>query len=119
MGFSGGQTATFSMMAFTPGGEHRSTRVFGTRGQLIGDGEKIEIYDFNTDSRKIIQANQSDGSILGGHGGGDYGLMHAFIEALITGDRSHILSGPDETLLSHQIVFAAEQSRLEDQVVFL
>lgn len=118
MGFAGGQTATFSMMAFTPQ-EHRYTRVFGTNGQLIGDGEKIEIYDFNTDSRRTIEVGQSDGSILGGHGGGDFGLMHSFIEALVTGDNSHILSGPDETLLSHQMVFAAEQSRLEDRVVFL
>ncbi len=118
MGFAKGQTATFSMMAFTPA-EHRSTRVFGTRGQLTGNGEKIEIYDFNTDSRTEIDVNQADGSILGGHGGGDFGLMHSFIEALITGDRRHILSGPDETLLSHKMVFAAEQSRLEDRVVFL
>jgi predicted dehydrogenase len=118
LGFSGGQTATFSMMAFTPQ-EHRYTRIFGTKGQLTGNGETIEVYDFNTDSRHVVEVEQTDGSILGGHGGGDYGLMHAFIEALLTHDRSHILSGPDETLLSHRIVFAAEQSRLEDRIVFL
>lgn len=118
MGFSGGQTATFSMMAFTPM-EHRHTKVFGTRGQLTGNGEKIELYDFKTDARTEIQLDQGDGSILGGHGGGDFGLMHSFIEALITGDRNFILSGPDETLFSHQIVFAAEQSRLEEKVVQL
>ncbi len=118
MAFSGGQTATFSMMAFTPQ-EHRNTRIFGTKGQLTGNGETIEIYDFNSDSRTLEAVEPSDGSILGGQGGGDFGLMHAFIEALLTNDRSHILSGPDETLLSHRIVFAAEQSRLEDRIVFL
>ena len=118
MEFANGQTATFSMMAFTPM-ENRHTKVFGTRGQLTGNGDKIEIYDFQKDSRSEIDVNQDDGSILGGHGGGDFGLMHAFIEALITGDHSHILSGADETLLSHRMVFAAEQSRLEDRVVFL
>ena len=49
--------------------------------------------------------------ILGGHGGGDGGLMEAFVKAVATGDRSAILSGPDETLESHLMVFAAERSR--------
>ena len=119
MSFAGGQTATFTMVAFTPGQEHRFTRIFGTKGQLLGNGEKIEVFDFVTNSGREVEVAQSDGSILGGHGGGDFGLMHAFIEALLTGDRSHILSGPDETLLSHQMVFAAEQSRLEDRIVSL
>ena len=118
MEFANGQTATFSMMAFTPM-ENRHTKVFGTRGQLTGDGEKIEIYDFQTDARTEIVVNQDDGSVLGGHGGGDFGLMHNFIEALITGDRRFILSGPEETLLSHTMVFAAEQSRLENRTMIL
>lgn len=118
MEFANGRTATFSMMAFTPM-ENRHTKVFGTRGQLTGDGEKIEIYDFQTDVRTEIVVNQDDGSVLEGHGGGDFGLMHSFIEALITGDRSFILSGPEETLLSHTMVFAAEQSRLENRTMIL
>jgi predicted dehydrogenase len=118
MAFDGGQTATFSMMAFTPA-EHRASRLFGTRGQIIGNGETVELYDFLSDTRKTIEPEGSGNLGLEGHGGGDYGLMHAFIEALLTGDREQILSGPEETLASHALVFAAEQSRLENRIVHL
>ena len=37
--------------------------------------------------------------------------------AVATGDRSHILSGPDEALESHLMVFAAERARRECRVV--
>ena len=28
---------------------HRKTRIFGTRGEIYGDGERIELFDFLTD----------------------------------------------------------------------
>ena len=116
MAFDGGQTATFSMMAFTPM-EHRSSRLFGTRGQIVGNGETVELYDFLSDTRKTIEPESGGNLGIEGHGGGDYGLMNAFTEALLTGDRNHILSGPEETLASHALVFAAEQSRLENRII--
>ena len=42
--------------------------------------------------------------------------MDAFLTAVATGDRTPILSGIDETLESHLMVFAAEQSRRTGQV---
>ena len=60
-----------------------------------------------------------DGSILSGHGGGDFGLMKSFIHAVLEQDQSLILSGPDETLESHLMVFAAEKSRQTGQIVEL
>ena len=45
--------------------------------------------------------------------------MQAFVRAVATGDTSGIWSGPDATLESHRIVFAAEQARLEKRVVIL
>ncbi len=39
----------------------------------------------------------ADHSILGGHGGGDYGLMKAFVGAIANNDPSLVLSGPAET----------------------
>ena len=47
----------------------------------------------------------------GGHGGGDAGLMDAFITAVATGNRELIASGPRESLASHLAVFAAERAR--------
>ena len=58
-----------------------------------------------------------DASILGGHGGGDSGLMNGFVRAVSSGDASHILSGPEETLETHLMVFAAERARHERRVV--
>ena len=115
MEFAEGLTASFTMTGFNRGG--RKTRIFGTGGELYGDGSKIEVFDFLTEEKTEIDTRSSDGSILGGHGGGDGGLMDGFITAVATGDRSHILSGPDETLDSHMMVFAAEKARLENRVV--
>jgi hypothetical protein len=42
--------------------------------------------------------------------------MQRFVTALATDDRSQILSGPDETLETHLMVFAAEAARREGRV---
>ncbi len=92
-------------------------RIFGTRGECSGDGEVIDLYDFLTDSHRKIDTRATDAGALAGHGGGDYGLAAAFVEAVATGDCARILSGPDESLESHLMVFAAERSRHEERVV--
>ena len=114
--FEGGRTASFTMSAFNAGGG-RQVHVEGTRGELIGDSRTIEHVDFLTGRREKIDTETGDASILGGHGGGDFGLMDGFVSAVATGDASKILSGPAETLEGHLMVFAAEQSRREGRVV--
>lgn len=116
--FEGGKTAVFTMTAFNQSA-HRKTRIFGTRGEIYGDGERIELLDFLTDQTTVYDTNTADGGILGGHGGGDYGLMDSFVSALASGDRGLILSGADESLETHRMVFAAERARLEHRVVDL
>jgi len=116
--FEGGRTATFTMMAFTKMG-HRETSIFGTKGQLTGDGRYIHLYDFLTDQTTTFDTEATDSSILGGHGGGDFGLVDSFVRAVAEQNPSLILSGPDETLASHLLVFAAEQARKEGRVVNL
>jgi predicted dehydrogenase len=118
MQFESGKTASFSMVAFTRQG-HRRTRIFGTRGEIYGNGQQIHIHHFVTGETEVIDTAQSVSSIAGGHGGGDYGLMAAFIEAVANNNPANLLSGPDETLESHLIVFAAEQARREHRVVDL
>ena len=115
--FDGGRTVTFTMTAFAHGG--RKTRIFGTRGEICGDSSEIRIFDFLTQKTAIVDTNAAEGSILGGHGGGDGGLMERFVTALATGDASQILSGPDATLESHLMVFAAEKSRKEGKTITL
>jgi predicted dehydrogenase len=110
--FDGGATATLTMSAFTPSG-HRRTRVMGTRGHLDGDGQHITHTDFVTGKVSIVDTLANAGAdAAGGHGGGDFGLMSAFVGAVATGDRSLVLSGPEESLDSHRMAFAAERSRL-------
>jgi len=120
MFFQGGKTASFTMTAFTSAGHRpsdRKTRIFGTNGELNGDGTIIHISDFLTGQTEVIDTSSSDGTTLSGHGGGDYRLMSTFIEAVGNNDPSLLLSGPDETLESHLMVFAAEQARRENRVV--
>ena len=118
MQFEGGSSASLTMTAFTEA-DHRQVRIFGTRGELISNGKTIRHFDFVSDSWNEIPTDSGDSSILGGHGGGDYGLMQAFVEALRSNDQSCILSGSAESLETHEMVFAAERSRLGGIVVKL
>jgi hypothetical protein len=52
----------------------------------------------------------------GGHGGGDGGVMHDFVQALQSSQRN-VLTSAAESLISHLLAFAAEESRLTGQVV--
>ncbi len=114
--FEGGATASFTMTAFTPVG-HRKDRVFGTRGSIEGDGERLWVYDFLSEAtREIDTARTGDATAHGGHGGGDSGLMDAFVAAVAEGDRARIVSGADASLASHLMVFAAERARLAGTV---
>jgi hypothetical protein len=105
------------MTAFTRQRD-RETRIFGTRGELCGNGRFIEVHDFLTDTTERIDAEMaSDGSILSGHGGGDLALMTHFVGALLNDDPSLILSGAAESLETHLMVFAAERARRENRVM--
>ncbi|MGW4735466.1 Gfo/Idh/MocA family protein [Streptomyces shenzhenensis] len=110
MRLSGGVTATLTMSAFTEQ-THRQTRIFGSHGWLRGDGEQVVVHDFRDDTVTVRTTGPSGSNAADGHGGGDMALTEAFVTALATGDRSHIRSGPAESLGSHLAAFAAERSR--------
>jgi predicted dehydrogenase len=110
--FDGGLVATLTMSAFTPMAR-RMTRIMGTHGYLDGDGGQVTVTDFATGrtERAEVSAETDDESASGGHDGGDYGVMKAFTHAVATGDTSQIRSTPRESLESHLMAFAAEDSR--------
>ena len=116
MEFVDGETATFTMTAFTKA-RPRETRIFGTRGEIYGNGTKIQVFDFLTGRSEIIDIAEDDTDALSDHGGGDYGLIEAFVNAVAENDKSKILSGPEESLESHLVTFAAEKSRRERKVI--
>ena len=55
----------------------RSTRLFGTRAELAGDGQTIRVYDFLTRAERLITpaAAGAMNAAEGHGGGGDAGLM--------------------------------------------
>ncbi|WP_226900489.1 Gfo/Idh/MocA family protein [Nonomuraea phyllanthi] len=117
--FEGGTTASFTMTAFTPA-LHRQTRIFGTRGSIDGDGERLTVHDFVTGRSETVDTRPGgDATARGGHGGGDEGLVEAFLAAVATRDGSSILSSPGESLHSHLVAWAAERSRLRGETVTL
>lgn len=121
--FESGAIATLTAVAFTERVCQRHTRIYGTKGELEGDGEsKWTLFDLSKRVRTEHEAGAVDASVstaLGGHGGADYHLISQFVDAVGSGDASKILSGPDETLESHLMCFAAEKARRTGTVVDL
>lgn len=114
--FKDGSTAQMTMTAFCNEGD-RQTRVFGALGSMRGNGRKVWVTDFLTGEVTEFDSEVvSDGGIGTGHGGGDGGLMDAFVDALNFNDPSRILTGLDETLESHLMTFASEASRVSGKV---
>ena len=108
--FEGGVTATLTMSAFTPA-DRRRTRIMGTRGFLDGDGRRLTLTDFVTGEAESFDFPGARSGAGGGHDGGDFGVMSAFLHAVASGDRSLVRTGPRESLESHLMAFAAERSR--------
>lgn len=109
--FEGGVTATLTMSAFTPFARRR-TRIMGTRSFLDGDGQRVTLTDFVTGEVEVFDLSANGADAGGGHDGGDFGVMSAFVDAVSRGDKSLVRTGPRESLESHLMAFAAERSRL-------
>lgn len=111
---------TFTMSAFNLGG--RKIRIMGTKGELTADMDNPQIVfsDLITQTKTNISIDDviRGDSIIAGHGGGDRGIMHSFYEILCTHDDSRY-SNISISVKNHKIVFAAEKSRLEGNVVTL
>lgn len=119
MEFDDGATCSFTMSAFTPMG-HRRTRLLGTHGYLDGDGVTLTRTDFRTGTETVVDTRVTTGSSAAdGHGGGDEGLVDAFLAAVATGDPDHLTSDAATSLASHRVVWAAEQARTTATVVTL
>jgi len=94
--------------------EGRTIRIDGTRATLLANEARaeMEIHDHRRGTMERIERPRG----VGGHGGGDDGLMRAFVGA-IQGDRAGVLTSAREAVASHLMAFAAERARLHDEVV--
>ena len=117
--FENGAVASFNMSAFNKGG--RTIRIMGTEGEIWGDMENdvIEYFSFKTKTttRTNSSENPVDASILGGHGGGDAGIVNEFYNYLAKDERGTFLSEIGISVKNHAIAFAAEESRISGNVV--
>jgi predicted dehydrogenase len=121
--FENGITVNLTMHGFSER-EGRTLRIDGTKATLKGEFyehdeyEKISITDHLTGKTEVLyshkmQINQS------GHGGGDFQLIDAFLSSVVDRKKDQALISPHEILESHLMAFAAEKSRLEDNIVHM
>lgn len=118
----GSKSATMTMIAFSEKVCERRIAIYGTRGEITTDSSSIEIFDFKTQKRTIVKPPQDE---ISGHGGGDRGLVTAFSKAIQavmggadvdTAQKDFIRCTPEDILMSHKVVFLAEQSRLASSI---
>ncbi|MBR6680025.1 MAG: Gfo/Idh/MocA family oxidoreductase [Clostridia bacterium] len=110
---------SFTMSAFNKGG--RFIRIMGTKGELTAymSDDKIKYYNFLTKETTEISVKDavSDETIVGGHGGGDKGIVGTFAELLLGTYNGNCLSDVSVSCENHLIAFAAEESRLHGTIV--
>jgi len=111
MEFEGGETATFSMCGFTRE-QTRIVQIMGTKGEIRGNMEEnsISIFDFLTKHETVIKFDNP----VGGHGGGDNGIMRTFLREIQYGNSRDSISSASASVRSHLMAFAAEESRLNE-----
>lgn len=105
------------MNAFDEGG--RYIRLFGTKGELYANmsDTEITVYTFEDKKTQNIQVPPIEESIVGGHGGGDAGIIQELYEYMngdYTGFRAADIS---VSVKNHLIGFAAEKARRTDSVI--
>ena len=112
MELEGGITVDFNMSAFTANGG-RNIRVMGTIGELVGDmdANTIQVLRFGQPAEVIdVRTLTTDFS---GHGGGDVRMVEDLLD-LVAGKRglTGALTNISDSVESHLVCFAAEESRL-------
>jgi hypothetical protein len=115
MEFASGATGVLLMHGHSHK-EGRTMRYDGTRATLRGNpnpgtGDAIEIHDHLTGRVERINPQSKSG----GHGGGDTGLMQAFVKAVH--EPATAMTTARESLESHLMAFAAEQARAEASII--
>ena len=117
MQFEGGPSVTLTMHGHA-NVEGRFTRIQGSRAELQATfglgGSWINVREHRSGREIHIDTGARPGA---GHGGGDGGLMAAFIESVQKGDDAAALSTARQSLESHLMAFAAEGARLGGEVV--
>jgi predicted dehydrogenase len=108
--FGDGITVTFNMEAHTSYAGRR-TRIMGSMGDIVGDEDDLYVANFRTGETARWNTSENS-SIVSGHGGGDHGLVHDFIQASSQHNPALLTSSISASMESHLMAFRAEESRL-------
>lgn len=111
--FASGLAATLTMQGASDV-EGRTLRIDGLRASLFGNQARNELRleDHTTGNTETIRP----ATVASGHGGGDLGIMRAFLDTL-RGDGGQALTSAAESLDSHLLAFAAEEARVSQRVI--
>ncbi|MCY4422693.1 MAG: Gfo/Idh/MocA family oxidoreductase [Acidimicrobiaceae bacterium] len=118
--FSGGQTASITVTAFTEA-RGRHSVIAGTSGEATVDHRGVEVYSFRTRRRRFYPAGTDAAAISGpdidaGHAGGDAAMIEYFLGEIASPTEAGGQAFAD-ALRSHQVAFAVEESRLRQEVL--
>jgi predicted dehydrogenase len=113
MRFAAGPSVSLTMQGLSHV-EGRTVRIDGSRATLLANESRGEI-DVHDHLEGTIE-RMSVALGVGGHSGGDEGLMRAFANA-VRGERSGVLTSAKESVESHLMAFAAERARTNGEVV--
>ncbi|MDR1891555.1 MAG: Gfo/Idh/MocA family oxidoreductase [Oscillospiraceae bacterium] len=104
----GGATIGFSVCAFSQEC-YRSIHIMGTKGEAVGsvNKNKLELIRYGREPETICLDAEESGS---GHGGGDMLMIKHFID-LVRGKGGGSPALLEQSLTSHYVAFAAEESR--------
>lgn len=113
--------ATLHMIAPTEKQCDRRGRVYGTLGELTYDSNTITTHTFTTGETTTTEIPPPPPDEKESHGGGDYGLTRAFVQAVdaVENDGWEVRKAQaefvgctlEEAVRSHAVVFAAEEAR--------
>jgi hypothetical protein len=119
----GAKTAVFHMVAHTKKICERYSHIYGSGGEIYADSKTITVEDFTTGATRIYKPHVAGG----GHGGGDDGLARQFILAVdavknqgasvADAQKEHVGCSLQEVVMSHAMVFAAEEARKARRVL--
>ena len=107
-------TASHTMNAFTRWC-YRDIKVMGSKGCIEGNFEEkmFKVYHFLDNSERQVDIRDYTDDFVG-HGGGDRIMFAELIDYLLTNQKSIRLTSIHESVMSHEMAFAAEKSRLND-----
>ena len=113
MQMTDGMLVTLSVNFFTQR-DCRDTDIKLTGGEISCDGVTLRARDFK--SRRTTTYDFSHLAKMKYHGGADMALINDFVDAVRNGG-GRLLTGIDDSLEAHRVIFEAEKSRLTGTTV--